>query len=331
METHVIANIEPLDPAMDPAIESHTKSFLNMLNSGGGKPMEQMSPAEARLVLESAQKSVEVDLSGVYFSQQTINQDGLSIDLDIVRPIGSENTLPVFMFFHGGGWVLGDFPTHQRLVRDLVVESGAVAVFVNYTRSPEARFPTALYEAYAATNWVAENGAQLNVDGSRLAILGNSAGGDLTAAVALMAKDKNGPIIKLQVLLWPVTNADFDTASYHQYATERFLTRNMMVWFWNNYTPNADDRTSYYAAPLQATLDQLKGLPPALVQVAENDVLRDEGEAYARKLDEAGVPVTLVRYQGMIHDWGLLNPLANVPGTRSLITHAAAELKKFLQ
>jgi len=331
METPVVSTITPIDPATDPAIESRTRAFLSMLNSGGGKPMEQMSPAEARAVLEGAQNSVEVDFSGVYFSQQTITQDGLTIDLDIVRPTGVTGILPVFMFFHGGGWVLGDFPTHQRLVRDLVVESGAAAVFVNYTRSPEARFPTALNEAYAATKWVVQNGAELTIDGSRLAVVGNSAGGNLTAAVALMAKDKQGPAIRLQVLLWPVTNADFDTVSYHQFATDRFLTRNMMSWFWDNYTPNVEDRTLYYAAPLRATLDQLEGLPPALVQVAENDVLRDEGEAYARKLDEAGVPVTLVRYQGMIHDWGLLNPLASIPGTRSLITHVAAELRKFLR
>jgi acetyl esterase len=327
METQVIAAI---DPATDPGIESRTKAFLNVLNSGDGKPMEQLSPAEARGVLESAQKSVEIDLSEVYFSQLTVTQDGLSVDLDIIRPTGVSGILPAFLFFHGGGWMLGDFPTHQRLVRDLVVESGAVAVFVNYTRSPEARFPTALNECYAVTKWVAENGAVLKVDGSRLAVIGNSAGGDLAAAVALMAKDNNSPKIRLQVLLWPVTDANFDTVSYHQYATDRFLTRNMMTWFWDNYTPDPEDRSSYYAAPLQATLDQLKGLPPTLVQVAENDVLRDEGEAYARKLDEAGVPVSLVRYQGMIHDWGLLNPLQNVPGTRSLITHAAAELKKFL-
>lgn len=331
METQAVSTLVPLDPTTDPSIESHTKAFLKMLNSGGGKPMEQLSPAEARAVLEGAQTSVEVDLSGVSLYRKTINQNGLSINLDIVRPTDTQETLPVFMFFHGGGWMLGDFPTHQRLVRDLVVESGAVAVFVNYTRSPEARFPTALNEAYAATKWVAENGADLTVDGSRLAVVGNSAGGNLTTAVALMAKDQNGPPIKLQVLLWPVTNADVDTFSYHQFATDRFLTRNMMIWFWDNYTPNPADRQSYYAAPLQASLDQLKGLPATLVQVAENDVLRDEGEAYARKLDEAGVPVTLVRYQGMIHDWGLLNPLAHVPGTRSLITHAAAELKKFLQ
>lgn len=331
METQSIPAIEPLDPAIDPAIESRTKAFLNMLNSGDGQPLELLSPADARGVLESAQKSVEVDLSGIYVAQQTITQDGFSIDLDIVRPAGVTETLPVFLFFHGGGWVLGDFPTHQRLVRDLVVESGAVAVFVNYTRSPEARFPTALHQSYAATKWVSENGAELNVDANRLAVVGNSAGGDLAATVALMAKDKKGPEIKFQVLLWPVTDANFDTVSYHQYATSRFLTRNMMIWFWDNYTPNPADRTSYYAAPLQATVEELKGLPPTLVQVAENDVLRDEGEAYARKLDEAGVPVTLVRYQGMIHDWGLLNPLSEVPGTRSLITHAAAELRKFLR
>ncbi|HEY8898419.1 MAG TPA: alpha/beta hydrolase fold domain-containing protein, partial [Niastella sp.] len=148
--------------------------------------------------------------------------------------------------------------------------------------------------------------------------------------VALMAKDKKGPDIKLQILLWPVTDANFDIGSYHEFATQRFLTRNMMMWFWDNYTKNADERAQIYASPLRATVDQLKGLPPALVQVAENDVLRDEGDAYARKMDEAGVPVTLVRYQGMIHDYGLLNPLAHLPAVRSALLSAAAELKKVL-
>ena len=183
----------PIDYATDPAIETHTKVFLKALNSGGGKPMEQMSPAEARAVLEGAQKSVEVDLSGIDVSEKSIVQDGLTVKLYIVRPSGSTETLPVFMFFHGGGWVLGDFPTHKRLVRDLVVYSGLACVFVEYTRSPEAKYPVAINEAYAATKWVSEHGSEINVNGKKLAIAGNSVGGNMTAAVALMAKYRKGP------------------------------------------------------------------------------------------------------------------------------------------
>lgn len=332
MTEHLIAGdtIEVLDPAIDPAIDTRVKAFLNVLNSAGGDPMETMTPADARKVLEGAQKSVQVDLSGVEVTEKTISEDGLSVKLFIVRPEGQTGVLPAFMFIHGGGWVLGDFPTHQRFVRDLVVYSGLVAVFVEYSRSPEAKYPTALNEAYAATKWIAANGAELNIDGKRLAVVGNSVGGNLTAATVLMAKNKKGPEIKFQVLFWPVTDANFDTVSYHQYATSRFLTRNMMIWFWDNYMPEAG-RNEIYASPLQASLEDLKGLPPTLVQTAENDVLRDEGEAYARKMDEAGVPVTLVRIQGMIHDYGLLNPIADVPAVQSALRYAANELKNALK
>jgi len=323
--------IAVLDPAIDPAIDTHIKAFLNVLNSAGGDPMETMTPGDARKVLEGAQKSVEVDLSGVTVTEKTITEDGLSVKLFIVRPEGQTGVLPAFMFIHGGGWVLGDFPTHQRFVRDLVVYSGLVAVFVEYTRSPEAKYPVALNEAYAATKWIAANGAELNIDGKRLAVVGNSVGGNLTAATVLMAKNKKGPEIKFQVLFWPVTDASFDTVSYHQYATSRFLTRNMMIWFWDNYMPEGPQRNEIYASPLQASVEELKGLPPTLVQTAENDVLRDEGEAYARKMDEAGVPVTLVRVQGMIHDYGLLNPIANVPAVQSALRHAANELRNALK
>lgn len=319
-----------VDFSSDPRIETGTKKFLTALNSGGGKPMEQMTPQEARAVLTGAQSSVKVDVSGVDVTEKTITADGSPLLLHIVRPAGVKGTLPVFVFIHGGGWVLGDFPTHQRFVRDLVVSSGAAAVFVNYTPSPEAQYPVAINQAYAALKWVAENGSEIDVDGKRLAIVGNSVGGNMAAAVALMAKDKKGPEIKLQVLFWPVTDASFDTGSYHEFAEQRFLTRNMMIWFWDNYTKKADDRAQIYASPLRASVEQLKGLPPALVQVAENDVLRDEGDAYARKLDQAGVPVTLVRYQGMIHDYGLLNALAELPTVKSALLSAAAELKKVL-
>lgn len=320
-----------IDPANDPAIFEEVKTFLNALNSSGGTPLEQLSPADARNVLVGAQNSVEVDLSGIETSEKTITQDGLTVKLDIVRPAGSTEKLPVFIFIHGGGWVLGDFPTHQRIVRDLVVYSGAAAVFVNYTPSPEAQYPTAINEIYAATKWVAAHGDEINVDSSRLAVAGNSVGGDMAAVTALKAKDENGPEIKLQVLLWPVTDANFETASYNQFAEGRFLTKNMMKWFWDNYTTDPEARKHRYASPLQATTEQLQGLPPALVQTAENDVLRDEGEAYARKLEAAGVATTLVRYQGLIHDYGLLNPIATVPAVQAALLQAGAALRQALK
>jgi acetyl esterase/lipase len=321
------AMAQNVNPDNDPHIDSHTKAFLHALNNSGGAPIETLSPKDARAVLVGAQKSVKVDVSGVTVTEKTISQDGQTVQLHIVRPEGAKGVLPVFMYFHGGGWVLGDFPTHLRLVRDLVVASGAAAVFVDYTPSPEAHYPVAINQAYAATKWVAANGKEINVDGKRLAVAGNSVGGNMAAVVALMAKDKNGPALRAQILLWPVTDANFETGSYNQFAEQRFLTKNMMKWFWDNYAPDLAARKEIYASPLQATLEQLKGLPPAVVQTAENDVLRDEGEAYARKMDEAGVNVTMIRFNGAIHDYGLLNPIANTPTTRSAMLQAGTELK----
>ncbi|RUT71580.1 alpha/beta hydrolase [Flavobacterium cupreum] len=315
----------------DPQVFTEVRSFLKALNSGDGKPLEQLSIPDARNVLVGAQKSVEVDYSGIEESEKVISQNGYKVKIHITKPKGAKSNAPVFIFIHGGGWVLGDYPTHRRLVRDLVVKSGAVAVFPDYTPSPEAQYPVAINEIYAATQWVAEHGKEIGVDGKNLAVAGNSVGGNMTAAITLMAKDKKGPHIKLQVLLWPVTDANFETESYNSFANGRFLTKNMMKWFWDNYLPDNNKRKEIYASPLQASLAQLKDLPPALVQTAENDVLRDEGEAYARKLNEAGVPVTLTRYSGLIHDYGLLNPISTVPAVQTAIEQAAVVIKTALK
>ena len=317
--------------AGSPGVEQHTLAFLQALEQGGGKPLEQLSPKDARAVLSGAQASVKVDLSGIEVKERTIQANGESIKLQVVRPANVKGDLPVFMFFHGGGWVLGDFPTHQRLIRDLVVGSGAVAVYVDYAPSPEAHYPTAINQAYAATRWVAEHGKEIGVDGKRLAVAGNSVGGNMAAVVALKAKQAGTPALRFQLLLWPVTDASFETASYKQFAEGHFLTTGMMKWFWDNYTTDAKAREQIYASPLRASSEQLKGLPPALVQTAEFDVLRDEGEAYARKLNAAGVTVTSVRYNGMIHDYGLLNPLSQVPAVKAAMRQAAGELKVHLQ
>ncbi|WP_068826169.1 alpha/beta hydrolase [Pseudomonas sp. BMS12] len=317
--------------AGSPGVEHNTQAFLEALAAGGGKPLETLSPQDARAVLVGAQASVKVDLAGTQVEEKTIQADGKPLKLTIVRPEGVQGTPPVFMFFHGGGWVLGDYPTHARLIHDLVVNSGAVAVYVDYTPSPEAKYPTAINQAYAATQWVSEHGKDLNVDASRLAVAGNSVGGNMAAVVALKAKEAGTPKLRFQLLLWPVTDASFETASYSQYAEGHFLTRNMMKWFWDSYTTDPKQRADIHASPLRASAEQLKGLPPALIQTAEFDVLRDEGEAYARKLDAAGVTVSAVRYNGMIHDYGLLNPLAHVPAVHTAMRQAGLELKQHLQ
>ncbi|WP_283190686.1 alpha/beta hydrolase [Pseudomonas sp. PMCC200344] len=312
--------------ASQPGVEHNTAKFLQSLE--GGKTLDSMTPADARAALVAAQAAPQVALPAADVSEMTIRVNGSDLKLTIVRPVGSkQKTLPAFMYFHGGGWVLGDFQTHERLVRDLVVGSGAVAVFVNYTLSPEAGYGVAIEQAYAATKWVAEHGKEINVDGKRLAVAGNSAGGNIAAVVALMANEKGEPTLSSQVLLCPVTDANFDTASYKEFANGYFLTKDMMVWFWDNYTPDAEARKQIYASPLQATGEQLKGLPPTLIQTAEFDVLRDEAEAYGRKLDAAGVPVKTVRYNGMIHDFGLSNAFSHLPTPRSAIAQASQELK----
>jgi acetyl esterase len=322
--------VKVLEVADDPRLSREVKAFLKLLNSGG-VALETLTPLEARQVLVDAQASVQVDLSGIDESEKMIIADGYSITLNIVRPEGVKGTLPVFIFIHGGGWVLGDYPTHKRMVRDLVVLSGFAAVFVNYTRTPDAQYPQAINEIYAATKWVAEHGEEIGVDGKNLAVVGNSVGGNMTAVTTLMAKAKGGPHIKLQILMWPIVDADFATDSYHQFGEKRFLTTPLMKWMYDMYIADPEKRKDIYASPLQATVEQLKGLPPALIQIAESDILQNEGAAYGRKLDEAGVNVTTVRYNGMIHDFGLLNGLAELPAVRSLFVQAAAELKKHLR
>lgn len=320
--------ITPVDYLADEHLTPGVREFLKIVNAGG--PVEALPKLAARQVLIDAQKAFNVDYSGIEESEKTIETGGFTLRLNIVKPEGAKDGLPVFIFIHGGGWILGDYPTHRRLVRDLVVASGYASVFVNYTPSPEAQYPQAINEIYAATQWVAANGAEIGVDGKNLAVVGNSVGGNMTGVTALMAKEKNGPVIKFHIMMWPVTDASFEQDSYAMYGADRFLTEPLMKWMWDQYTTDLEARKEIHASLLNASVEELKGMPPVLIQVAENDILRDEAEAYGRKLEQAGVTVTTVRYNGMIHDWGMLNGLANENGTKSLILHAAAELKKYL-
>ena len=314
-------------------LEHDTRAFLANLRQKGGPPIYTLSPSDARAVLSGLQASIPVkklpaDIENYNIS---ISTDGKDIPITIVRPPNSSNeTLPVVMFFHGGGWILGGFDTHDRLVRELANNANAAIVFVNYTPSPEAKYPVSLEQAYAATKWVSKNGQTIHVDSSRLAVVGHSVGGNMVAAFTLLAKQRGGPKIDFQVLFYPVIDASFDTSSYMKYQDGYWLTREAMKWFWDNYTSNQTNRKEPTVSPLQASIEQLEGLPSALVINGENDILCDEGEAYARKLLEADVPVTAVRYHGTIHDFVMLNTITDDPAPRAAIEQASHMLKKVL-
>lgn len=253
-----------------------------------------------------------------------------SVPVRIVRPSDAQSVLPVIIYIHGGGWCLGDVDTHDRIVRELAVAAGAALFFVEYDRSPEAQYPVALEQIYAATAHIAAHGGGLGVDPTRLAIVGDGAGGNMAAAVTLLALQRRGPKIDLQILFYPIADADFATLSYQTFADGPWLTRRAMERFWDAYLPDAASRNEITVAPLRASVDQLQGLPDALIIVAENDVLRDEGEAYARQLVRAGVRVTSLRYNGTIHGFIVLNALADTPATRSAIAQAVAALRSVL-
>ena len=315
-------------------LEQHTKTFLLDMNAKNNPPINSLPPDEARLALSGLQSSYPAVIPDAVVQNQTIpvGPDNETM-IQIVRPAGisEDQVLPVVMYFHGGGWVLGGFDTHERLIKELANAANVSIVYVNYTLSPEAKYPQALEEAYAATKWIAENGQSIDVNSSRLAVAGDSAGGNMATAVAMLAKERGGPILSFQALFYPVTDYNFNNTSYEQFQNGYFLTRDAMKWFWNNYVDNqTTDIKDPLVSPLQASIEQLQGLPPTLVITDENDVLRDEGEAYAHKLMEAGVPVASVRYLGTTHDFMMLNAIADTPAAEEAISQAASILNKVL-
>ncbi len=310
-------------------VEKNTREFLKAVHGNSGPQIYELSIEDARKVLIGAQTG-DYKLAPVDIEERTITQDGRKVSIRIVKPKGSKEKLPVLMYFHGGGWILGNAFTHDRLVRELAVGANVAVVFVNYTPTPEVRFPVANEESYAATKWIKENGASIGLNPTKLAVGGDSVGGNMAIAVTLMAKERKGPKIDFQLLFYPVTDAGFETASYQQFANGHFLTLNAMIWFWDAYAPDKSTRNLITASPLRADIAQLKDLPEALVITAENDVLRDEGEAYAKKLNAAGVKVTATRYIGTIHDFVMLNPITNTPAPRAAIKQAVDALKEKL-
>ncbi|GAA4698320.1 alpha/beta hydrolase [Phytohabitans rumicis] len=289
-----------------------------------------LGPVAGRATVDEVQAG-EVDKPAVDVEDLTVpGGPGGGVSVRIVRPAGASGTLPAILYIHGAGWVFGNAHTHDRLVRELAVGADAAVVFPNYSLSPEAKYPTAIEESYAVATWIAGSGAAHGLDPARIAIAGDSVGGNMSAALTVLAKRRGGVQFVQQVLFYPVTDAAFDTPSYRRFGEGYFLRRDAMRWFWDQYTTDPAQRAEITASPLRASLDDLTGLPPALVITAEADVLRDEGEAYANKLRQAGVPVTAVRYQGIIHDFVMLNALRDTSAATAAINQAATTLRDAL-
>jgi acetyl esterase/lipase len=315
---------EPAKPVLEPAAQAFVEATANP------PYLFDLPPAEGRKAVDEVQ-SGEIDKPAVDEEWITVSGGPTgSVRARLVRPAGATGTLPVILYIHGAGWVFGNAHTHDRLVRELAVGANAAVVFPEYDLSPEARYPVAIEQNYAVAQWIVREGSGKALDASRLAVAGDSVGGNMTAALTLMAKERGDVPLVQQVLFYPVTDASFDTASYHQFATGYFLRRDGMQWFWDQYTTDAAERAQITASPLRASTEQLTGLPPALVITGEADVLRDEGEAYANKLRAAGVPVTAVRYQGIIHDFVMLNALRPTHAAEAAINLAVSTLRDAL-
>jgi acetyl esterase/lipase len=305
-----------LEPAAQQVADAFSKPPL----------LYEMTPANARKVLEDAQ-SAPVSKLPVDEEWITVPSPAGDARVRIIKPQGATGMLPVIVYMHGGGWILGNAATHDRLVRELAVGARAALAFVEYPNSPEARYPVAIEQGYATAQWITRNGASRGLDAGRMAVAGESVGGNMTAALALMAKERGDVTFVQQSMYYPVTDAAMNTASYQQFAAGYYLARKSMEWFWDAYVPDPAQRKEITASPNQASTDQVTGLPPTYLCVDEADVLRDEGEAYAAKLRSAGVPVTTVRFDGTIHDFMLLNSLSETRAARAAIDQATAFLR----
>jgi acetyl esterase len=286
----------------------------------------ELAPDAARKVLENLQ-AAPIDKLPIDEEWITVPAEVGDARVRIVRPADATGTLPVIVYMHGGGWILGNAATHDRLVRELAVGARAALLFVEYPNAPEARYPVAIEQGYATAQWVVREGAAKGLDAGRMAVAGESVGGNMAAALTLMARQRGDVSFVQTSMYYPVTDAAMDTASYDEFAEGYYLTRKAMEWFWDAYTTAPDERAEITASPNQATTEQLEGLPPTLLLVDEADPLRDEDEAYAAKLRAAGVAVTTVRYDGVVHDFMLLNAMSEANGTRAAIAQATAFLR----
>jgi acetyl esterase len=312
-----------------PVLDRVNEIFIERLSAKAEAPVHTLTPDEARRSLLHLQ-SDPASKPEAQVKDFNVGSGQFTLRLRTISPKGARTDGAVLMYFHGAGWVMGDATTHDRLVRELAVGANVTVVFLEYDRAPEHRYPVAIEQAYAATDYVSKHAKELGIDATLLAVAGDSVGGNMATVVTLLAKQRSGPAIVGQLLFYPVTNADFDTASYKHFADGPWLTRRAMQWFWDQYLPDPDRRKGPTASPLLASLEELAGLPPTLIITAENDVLRDEGEAYGHKLIEAGIEVVTTRYNATIHDFVLLNALAHAAPTRAALAQAIVFLKSIL-
>ncbi|MGM0169285.1 alpha/beta hydrolase fold protein [Enterococcus sp. AZ135] len=288
----------------------------------------ELPPEEGRALLEQVQES-PVEKLAVEIEDQTLSTGQWGdINVRFIRPEGATEKLPVIFYIHGAGWVFGSAKTHDKLVRELAVRTHSVVVFPEYSRSPEAKYPTAIEQNYAILQQLPDLAAEHKLDIERLTVAGDSVGGNMSIVMTIMTKQRGGIPIKQQVLYYPVTDANFETDSYNEFAEDYFLTKEGMQWFWDQYTTDENQRAEITASPLRASLADLNGLQPAIILNGEADVLRDEGEAYARRLRDAGVEVTQVRFQGMIHDFVMVNSLDQTNAARGAMTLSTEWIKQ---
>lgn len=287
----------------------------------------EMGPEAARNLLEQLQ-SAPIEMPSVDERWVKVECPLGDVRVRIVRPAGVAGALPAVVYMHGGGWVLGSARTHDRLVRELAVGANAAIAFVEYARSPEAPYPVAIEQAYSVAAWIAREGSVAGLDPDRIAVAGDSAGGNIAAVLTLLAKERGDVRFIHQSMYYPVTDAAMDTASYAEFAEGPYITAKMMEWFWDSYIEDVEHRAEVTASPNRASVDQLHGLPPAFLLVDEADVLRDEGEAYAAKLRAADVPITTVRFEGVIHDFMMLNLLTDTSSTRAAVALAVHALRR---
>ena len=305
------------------------KSAIEFSDANAPHPrIYELPPEEGRALLEKVQES-PVDKLPVDIEDLTVDtgQWG-SINVRFVRPEGNTDKLPVIFYIHGAGWVFGSAQTHDKLIRELAVRTNSVVVFPEYSRSPEAKYPTAIEQSYAVLQKLSELAESKGLDLTELAVAGDSVGGNMATVMTILTKERQGLPIQKQLLFYPVTDANFTTDSYQEFAENYFLTKEGMKWFWDQYTTDDSERSEITASPLRATSEDLADLPPALILTGEADVLRDEGEAYARKLRDVGVAVTQVRFQGMIHDFVMVNSLDQTNATRAAMLLATQWLQQ---
>lgn len=313
-----------------PNLGTKTEEFITELEEQYNKPIYKMAPQDARDFLENLQKKNYKNIKA-NTTDTKIFSNGTNIDIRIVKPQNNKEKLPVILYIHGGGWILGSKNTHDMLIKNLANLTQTAIIFPEYSKSPEAKYPVAINEIYTVLKYIYENPEELNIDKSKIAIVGDSVGGNMATVTALRAKNQNGPKIAAQCLLYPVTSADMDTQSYNDFKDGPWLTKEAMNWFWNAYILDKNDLKDPYVSPLNADTEDLVEMPDTLIITDENDVLRDEGEAYAQKLDMAGVNVLNIRTNGTIHDFLMLNALSETPQAKGTLMIVSEFLKKYLK